>query len=242
MDHPSSRSPGSSASCGPASGRSSSSSEENAISFEIGLEEESHFLPTDLLLDSDLILSGGRRGSADSSDKSGSEDEKSSRARPSPIRPPSRQKVRHTESLLQIRHRDSTLANPEDPNSAVGYHQSQHFQLRKTFSWASPPTSCSAEYSYPLGPLDSAASFSLFPKTSQSDLLSSVRNNLVLVGPQQQQQPQLLLSQQQQLLLPEFLNNNNSNNNKSIRTTDLEEALKNLSVENNETASLSRKF
>lgn len=244
----------------------SGKSDESSVPFEIDLEDESHLLPTDLLLDSELFLSSGRRGSSESeslsdsccsgessnssTSSSGSQEEKMVSQRPSPIRPPSRQKVRHTESLLQIRDFPGS-ANTNSISGGVG-NGGGHFQLRKTFSWASPATNSlelSGNHSEWHQPLDSAASFSLFPKTSESDLLSSVRNNLVLITPEQQQQ--LLLSQQrfvehqqQQLQqLPDVLNNNNDNNaNKTVRTTDLEEALKSLSVENNETASLSRKF
>jgi hypothetical protein len=72
----------------------------------------------------------------------------------SPIRPPSRNNkacVRHTESI--------------NPSSA-----SQRAVLRKTFSWTSGGEAAA--------PADNSGNTSLFPKSSDSDLLSSVRNGL----------------------------------------------------------------
>lgn len=88
-----------------------------------------------------------------------------------PIKPPTKPLVRHTESFHLL---DSFNKSP------VGVEKS-HLTLRKTFSWAnsSSTNTGSSKEDESYWPDPDLPTFSLFPKTSQSDLLSSVRSDLL---------------------------------------------------------------
>ena len=123
--------------------------------------------------------------------------------------------LRHTESLHVT---TTTTTTPSPPGGATGHHQQQsqhHPPVRKTFSWSG------------------SAIFSLFPKSDQSDLLSSVRQDLQLgtatAAVQTAAAEETVEEASVQLLKP--------------ASSNLEEALKSLNLGREAAASsLSRKF
>lgn len=155
---------------------SSYSSNTSGVHFEIGLEDEMRFLPTDLLDENvhDVVeakaknllppITRPRKPSSPSLGGGGGD----------------HAKLKQTESF-----------NFKSPNA-------EQTNLRKTFSW----TNNCGDGLYQSS--SNSASFSLFPKSSDSDLLSNVRNNLGKLS-----------------------------ENKNI-TTNLEEALNNLKIGRNE--------
>lgn len=97
-------------------------------------------------------------------------------------------------------------------------NENKHSQLRKTCSWTSPgrPSEETVSHQHP----KVTFSFSLFPQTSQSDLLCSVRNDLLASDPSEKYSTKTF---------------------PSTTSSNLEQAIKNLSIESAETSN-SRKF
>jgi hypothetical protein len=172
--------------------------ESNRPHLEIDSDDETRFLPTDLLKD------------GSSSDDNCSNSDKTQEKKES-LKAKSPNEVNHS----QLKHSESLRTNEDEKNDVASCTSTglPHPQLRKTFSWAS-----SNDHSNP--------SFSLFPKTSESDLLSDIRQKLV-----------------KQVL--EKRNNKQPLEEADISTkkppNNIEEALKNLRLGVNEN-SLSRKF
>lgn len=173
---------------------------------ELDYEDETRYLPLDLLNDgscSDDSLS--------SESKVMSESETDTYPSPpslSPIQRPSDSKLQNdpvkvgVDSHALLKHSESLRFDKPDPES-FSSKVDHHPQLRKTYSWT-----CSDENS-----------FSLFPKSSDSDLLSNVRNNLVGLPCEPRAETVDI----------------------GKKTSNLEEALKTLRIGINE-SSLSRKF
>ena len=177
------------------------------VDFEIEIEDETRFLPTDLLND----------GSC--SDDSVGPESKTSTSALAPIkRPSTNQKeapLNSSHPHPELKHSESLRLNPSSEMKDDSFvnrfsEMSGHPLLRKTFSWAS-------------GSSDDNA-FSLFPKSSDCDLLSNVRSRLL-------QSEAITATPPGSKESADF----------AKKTANIEEALKSLSIDRNEN-SLSRKF